>query len=106
MREKYYEELLRQYHDSLAQCLKQLGSDVEKLFPFEALLEHLQKFGGYGACMCLIDLHLISKQEGEDPQPLYNVEYIKTLHSTLKTNKLYGSMVKNTLKDMVDKNYI
>ncbi|XP_033209281.1 uncharacterized protein LOC117168047 [Belonocnema kinseyi] len=106
MRKQYYDELLHQYHDSLAQCLRKLGSDVQKLFPFEILLEHLQKFGGYGACMCLIDLHLITKQEDENPLPLYNVEYIQTLFSTLKTNKLYRSMVINTLKDMIDKNYI
>lgn len=106
MREKYYDKLLKEYHDSLSNCLKEFGSDVQKLFPFEAFLEHLQRYGGYGACMCMVDLHLISSQEGDDPQPPIDVEYIKTLQTLLKTNKLYGSMVTNTLKDMVDKNYI
>ena len=106
MRQKHYDQLLHQYYDSLSQCLTKLDCNAQKLFPFEAFLEHLRRFGGFGACMSLIDLHLITKQEGENPQPLYNIETIKNLYSTLKTNKLYAKMVTGTLKDMIDNNYI
>ena len=106
MRKKYYNELLRQYHNSLAQCLKELGSNVEKLFPFEKLLEQLKQFANFGASMALIALHLFARQEGESPKIFHDIGYLKSLTKTLETNQLYASMMKGTFKDMVDKNYI
>ncbi|XP_051169325.1 uncharacterized protein LOC127286789 [Leptopilina boulardi] len=106
VKEKYFDELLYHYHNSLSQLLKTLSCDVEKIYPFEALLEHLQRFGSFGACMCLIDLHLITAQMGDNPQPLYNLDYLKTLPELLKTNKLYYTTMRDSLKLMVDRNYL
>lgn len=106
VRDKHYDELLHHYHESLSQLLKKLKLDVEKLFPFAALLDHLQRFGGFGACMCLIDLHLVTAQKDDNPQPLYNIDYLKTLPLLLKTNKFYHNMMRDTLKDMIDRNYL
>ncbi|XP_033231661.1 uncharacterized protein LOC117182665 [Belonocnema kinseyi] len=106
MRIKHYDELLHQYHNSLAQCLKELGSDVEKLFPFEMLLEQLRQFAIYGGITGMLFLHLFTRQEGESPKLPFDIEYIKTLTKTLKNNCLYSSMMTGTFKDMVDKNYI
>ncbi|XP_031627282.1 uncharacterized protein LOC116343401 [Contarinia nasturtii] len=47
LRDQHYEEFLHIYHDSLSDLLRRLGSDPQKLFPYEALLDQLQKFGVY-----------------------------------------------------------
>ncbi|XP_051169332.1 uncharacterized protein LOC127286792 [Leptopilina boulardi] len=106
MRDKYYDELLHHYHDSLSQLLKKLNCDIEKLFPFDVLLEHLQRFGSYGACMSVIDIHLFTARDIDDPQPLYHIDFLRTLPTLLKTNKLYHQILRDSLKDMVDRNYI
>ncbi|XP_033208102.1 uncharacterized protein LOC117167347 isoform X3 [Belonocnema kinseyi] len=106
MRIKHYDELLYQYHNSLAQCLNELGSDVEKLFPFEMLLQQLKHFAIYGGITGMLFLHLFTRQEGESPKLPFDIEYIKTLTKKLRKNCLYASMMRGTFKDMVDKNYI
>ncbi|XP_051158161.1 uncharacterized protein LOC127279683 [Leptopilina boulardi] len=106
MRRKHCSQLLNDYYDSLSNCLKKMDCDVKKLFPFNVLIEHLQKYGAFCTVLSLVDIHLIAQQEGEDIQPLTNIEYIKSLTNRLKTNKLYYNMMKSVVKDMVDKNFI
>ncbi|XP_043468129.1 uncharacterized protein LOC122502247 isoform X2 [Leptopilina heterotoma] len=106
MREKYYDEFLHHYHDSLAEMLKKLDCDVEKLFPFKALLEHLQRFGRYGACLFVRDICLATARPEDNPQPIYHLDFLRTLPMLLNTNKLYFEMLRDALKDMVDRNYL
>lgn len=105
VRAKHYDELLQHYHESLSEMLAKLNCDVEKLFPFEALSEQLKRFGGFGAFVLLIDLHIVTAQEGDNPQTLYDLNYLKTLPQLLKTNKLYYTMMRDSLKFMIDRNY-
>jgi hypothetical protein len=37
LREQYFDDLLKTYHDNLSQIVKDLGSNPEYLFPFSAL---------------------------------------------------------------------
>ena len=106
LRTKYYEHLLKKYHESLAECLEKFGLDVEKVFPFEILMEHLKRFGNFGACLAVMTLHLFTRQEGESPKFINDLEYLRTLFRTLETNTLYASMLRGTFKDVIDKNYI
>ncbi|RZB38959.1 EcKinase, DUF1679, and/or APH domain containing protein [Asbolus verrucosus] len=45
------DEYLKIYHKSFSSSLKKLGSDPEKLFPFEAFKEQWKKFAKFGMCM-------------------------------------------------------
>ncbi|XP_051169346.1 uncharacterized protein LOC127286798 [Leptopilina boulardi] len=106
MRDKYFDKLLHHYHDSLGELLKKFNSDVEKLFPFNVLLEHLQRFGRYGACMSIIDIHVFTIRDEDNAEPLFYLDYLKKLPALLKTNKFYHQMLKDSIKDMVDRNYL
>ncbi|XP_043468130.1 uncharacterized protein LOC122502248 [Leptopilina heterotoma] len=106
MRDNYYDELLHHYHDSLSQQLKELDCDVEKLFPFEALMEQLKRFGGYGACMSIIDIYVFTLRDEEKAEPFFYIDFIRKLPALLKTNKFYHEMLRNAIKDMVHRNYI
>lgn len=41
-------ELLRKYHETLVERIDELGSDGQRLFPFETLQKHLKKFSRFG----------------------------------------------------------
>lgn len=83
-----------------------MDCDVKKLLPFKVLIGHFQKFGVFCTIISLVDIHLIAQQDGEDIQPLTDIDYIKSLRNRLKTNKLYYNMMKSAVKDMVDKTFL
>lgn len=43
-----------------------LGSDPEKLFPFEMLMEHFHKFGKFGLILAAALLPLITADKGQE----------------------------------------
>lgn len=51
LREKEYDNLLRVYHSALTKIVKKLGSDPQKLFSYEDLLDQLRKFGKFSMLM-------------------------------------------------------
>lgn len=67
LRHKHYEEVLRAYYDSLAETLHRLGSDADKLFRWEDLLEQMQKFARYGFVLAFMLLHIVSAKPEDIP---------------------------------------
>lgn len=47
LRDAEYMNLLRYYHDSLSHMIKQLGSDPNKLFTFDNLLDEMKMCGNF-----------------------------------------------------------
>ncbi|RZC37343.1 EcKinase, DUF1679, and/or APH domain containing protein [Asbolus verrucosus] len=45
---------LKIYYDNFSSFLKELGSDPEKLFPYEALKDHWKKYSRFGMSMAII----------------------------------------------------
>lgn len=46
-REKHFNNLLIEYHVTLKRNIKELGSDPDKLYPWEQLREDIEKFGRF-----------------------------------------------------------
>jgi hypothetical protein len=91
----------------LSECLIKLGSNPEKLFPFEVLLDHLCKFGKFAAGMSLLDTHVFTYNKEEDI-PEYdesNDDLIK-LRERIDTDELYRTTLRDVFKDLVDRNYL
>ncbi|KAG5668326.1 hypothetical protein PVAND_016270 [Polypedilum vanderplanki] len=53
LRAQHYDDLLKAYHDSLSEIIKDFGSNPEKLFPFSALESELQKYARYGVAISI-----------------------------------------------------
>ncbi|RZC42290.1 EcKinase, DUF1679, and/or APH domain containing protein [Asbolus verrucosus] len=51
-------EYLKIYYDSFSSFVRELGSDPEKLFPFDALKEHWKKYSRFGMIMALTILRM------------------------------------------------
>lgn len=67
MRAKHYDELLKIYHNSLTELLNSLGGDAAKQFPFEALLDQMEKFGKFGVIMSLIMIPILQTSSEDFP---------------------------------------
>ncbi|KAG5895428.1 hypothetical protein JTB14_037587 [Gonioctena quinquepunctata] len=62
------DELLKFYHGHLTSFLKDLGSNVEKLFPYSTLVEHWKKYNTYAFIMAksFVGLCLASEEDSPD----------------------------------------
>lgn len=67
LREKEYMNLLRLYHESLSKTVKLLGSDPDKLFPFDDLLSELKRCGVYALLMAPLLLQVLQAKSSEIP---------------------------------------
>lgn len=59
------DKYLQIYHNSLSDFLKQLGSDPEKVFPFEVLQRHWKKYRKFGLTMSLFIFRFTLCEEDE-----------------------------------------
>ncbi|KAF2904036.1 hypothetical protein ILUMI_02133 [Ignelater luminosus] len=67
LRDEHYDHLIQEYYESLSSFLHELGSDPDKLFPFEVLQEHLKKFCVFGLYMAIMILYVINSEVEEIP---------------------------------------
>ncbi|XP_066257513.1 uncharacterized protein [Euwallacea similis] len=66
-----FDTLLRIYHNSLSSTIKQLGSDPDKLFPYEELVKQWKKYSLYGCLFSMIVLP-IALSEKDDSLDIQN----------------------------------
>ncbi|CAB3226322.1 unnamed protein product [Arctia plantaginis] len=48
LRDKYYDELLKLYHDTLSDHIRELGSDPDKLYSWELFMAEIKKYSYFG----------------------------------------------------------
>lgn len=101
IRVEHYDDLLRNYYDSFSKCLESLDCNPRKLFPYEILLEHIERFGKYAAGMAVHVLHLFADQNDITSRVDVNV-----FSNKLNTNAFYKNTLINTFKEFVDRNII
>nr|XP_050844374.1 uncharacterized protein LOC127061490 [Vespula vulgaris] len=101
IRVEHYDDLLRDYYDSFSKCLENLDCNPRELFPYEILLEHIERFGKYAVCMAIHVLHLFTNQNDISESIDVNVYYDK-----LEKNDFYRETLINTFKEFIDRNII
>lgn len=65
MRTQYYDSMLKIYHEAAADLIKDLGSDPDKVFPYEGLLNEMKEVGKFGCGMGIESLPLSMQEEHE-----------------------------------------
>ncbi|XP_055637425.1 uncharacterized protein LOC129776066 isoform X2 [Toxorhynchites rutilus septentrionalis] len=91
LREAHYEDMLKSYHESLSEMLRDLGSDPEQLFPYFELQKEMREFGRFGCGMGMesvpfslldenevADLDQIQKDEAVPIEGVWKLQKIKT----------------------------
>ncbi|KAK5642401.1 hypothetical protein RI129_008568 [Pyrocoelia pectoralis] len=71
LRESYYMQLIEGYYQSLSDFLEKLGSDPKTALPYEVLLQHLEKFAGFGL-FAAIWINATNLREGDDVPDYHN----------------------------------
>ncbi|XP_025985839.1 uncharacterized protein LOC105200846 [Solenopsis invicta] len=101
-RSKYYEQLIDEYYEKLSNTIEKAGYDPSLLFPYEALSQHLAKFGKYGAIMATYTLHIFTSND-MDLKKAYDEDLLR---DRAENDSVFKSMVRGTFKDLIDRNYI
>ncbi|KAJ6638157.1 hypothetical protein Bhyg_10890 [Pseudolycoriella hygida] len=113
LRDQHYESLLKIYYKSFSDLLNRLGSDAEKLFSFEALLNEMKKNGRYGILIAMVLLPLITSVADDIPDLDEVSEKIRRgdkLDAKLfifeKTEDVYNTKMRDIILDMDRLGYI
>lgn len=105
MRQEHYDELLREYYDSFSTYLRKLDCDPNVLFPYETLLDHIQRYGKYAVGMGVFVMHLFTDQNNEvvDASSTVDAEFY---NKKLQNDPIYKDTLRETYKEFVDRNII
>lgn len=112
-RKDHYETLLKAYHSSLSEMIKNLGSDPRKLYTFENMESQMRKFGEF-ALLCgpmIIQLRVAAAKDvgnlddyselvekGEEPDLINEFS-----EDTLKE---YSTLINDLVTDLVNYGYV
>lgn len=88
-----------------------MGSDTEKIFSYDDLLDQLRKYGKYGLVMATIQLHFHTTQRMDDldksAEEIKNMEHIEfNTVAEIKPNDEYMKRMRDVIIDMIDLEYI
>lgn len=107
LRDDHYTELLNIYHDALTDIVRRLGSDPEKLFRLEDLMEELKACGKYAVIIgvSMVPFVLSEPNEIADMEE-YSVRFAKGEKATLFTsdinpNSVYSEAVNEIVGDVI-----
>ncbi|XP_062563759.1 uncharacterized protein LOC134226788 [Armigeres subalbatus] len=104
-------ELLHKYHTALVERIDELGSDGHRLFPFDTLQLHLQKFARFGFGMALMTLHSTCCVEKDLPDVSAALESselsdLDKYAKDLLYNPAYIERMTGVCRDMVQLGYL
>lgn len=90
-------DFLKIYHDSLSKNLRELGSDPEKLYPFEQLQEDWKNYGLFGVVLSLF----ILKVKLLDVNDVQNIVKDHEEETSVMEGLLAASVNKERAKDII-----
>ncbi|KAK5642400.1 hypothetical protein RI129_008567 [Pyrocoelia pectoralis] len=106
LRERYYMQLIEGYYQSLSDFLEKLGSDPKTALPYEVLLQHLEKFAGYGL-FTAIWANATNLREGDDIPDYHNSDSDDALVTMMSTVPKHGYLQRSRdiVTDMIKYGY-
>lgn len=108
LRDAHYDEFLHIYHDSLAELVRQCGSDPDKLFTFDDFLGTLAAYGAYGVLEAPLTVSLMVADTAADIDQLAADAKAGTdaaaetghfAHLTAQTEEAYKQRLTDVLED-------
>lgn len=109
LRDKEYLNLLKHYHNSLSRTIRLLGSDPEKLFTFDNLLDEMKKCGTYALLVAPMHIHIAAVGESEKVDMNESRDEKDGPHSTkelsVNVEEEYERKLNDVIGDIVDLGY-
>ncbi|KAF2904033.1 hypothetical protein ILUMI_02130 [Ignelater luminosus] len=104
LRDGHYDHLIQEYYESLSSFLRELGSDPDKLFPFEVLQEHLKKFCIFGLFIAITIVYGMSS-EAEDIPDIHNMTQLEELNFETSNIQKYYARIRGVVLDFIKFGY-
>ncbi|KAK5642398.1 hypothetical protein RI129_008565 [Pyrocoelia pectoralis] len=106
LREHYYMQLIESYYQSLSDFLEKLGSDPKTALPYEVLLQHLEKFAGFGL-FTAIWFNATNLKESDDVPDYYSTDCDDVLVTMMTTvpKRGYLQRTRDVVTDMIKYGY-
>ncbi|XP_075986164.1 uncharacterized protein LOC142983171 [Anticarsia gemmatalis] len=110
LREKYYDDWLKYYHDVLSKQIREMGSDPNKVYPWELFMEEIKKYSYFGLAFSFESTPFIVL----DPEDAVNMEMEGDEHLNIDDVWQIGNFKTkegrlreaNNVKHCVDRGYI
>lgn len=112
-RDEEYQTLLKHYYEKLSETITKLGSEPQKLFPYDAFEKQLKKFGKFVFAMG----PLLTQFMVVDPENIGNLDEVtKSIANNEegadfitgfneKTQKEYDQRINGLFTDLIDLDY-
>ncbi|XP_015516969.1 uncharacterized protein LOC107222213 [Neodiprion lecontei] len=106
LRNRHFDELIKIYHESLSAYLYELGSEPQKLFPYEELLRQMRKFSTSTGITAMMVLPAFTSQ-GDDVKAFEALNSdIADSEDRIQRDYFWRNTLRDTYKDLIDRNYI
>lgn len=105
LRTAHFDDILHDYHDSLAELLHRLGGNADAQFSFDDLLGQLRTFGIYGLLLAPTLIQVVTVK-AEDLPDMENVSDRKEFDFMEKGKPAgYAQRVRDVIRDFVDRGF-
>lgn len=112
-RDKYFEKLLKAYYASLSGMIRRLGSDPEKLFTFNDLLDELKEAGEFALLVAPM-IHQVRLVDSADVANMDNFavaiekgEYVPFVQKfDDNTQIVFDDLMNGAVNDLLDYGYV
>ncbi|KAK4884192.1 hypothetical protein RN001_000463 [Aquatica leii] len=108
LRDQYYHLLIKEYYRSFSTFLQKLGSDPNKMLPFQTLEQHLKRFSLFGAMAAIwLSLGKIYKAD-EHPEIFTTIDQSEMADQFKKqprNSEVYFAIVQDILLDYLSYGY-
>lgn len=96
LREYHYDKLIKIYYNALSTAIVKLGSNPEKLFTFDDLLNELKVYGRFGLIYAPVLLQIVTAKSDGLPD---SDELAELAGGVNLTENEYGQRVRDAIKD-------
>lgn len=112
--DNYFDSYMDLYHKQLKSTVKSFGSDLNKLYPYEAFQKDLKIFGNYGVIFSSFALNFLlpDTETAPDLEELSNaMDHNEDLENclgfkTIALRKLYEDRMRGIVRHAAKRNYI
>lgn len=111
LRDKEYQNLIKYYHQSLSDIVRKLGSDPNKVFPFDELQKSLKKAGKFAFVFSPILTQIMLADSKDIPDldemsaamSTEDVEFVRGFDE--KTQLYYNERMNDLMSDLIEYGY-
>lgn len=113
LRDKEYENLLKQYHTVLSATINKLGSDANTLYPYKIFANDLRKFGRFAFVISVLMIQIVLAKSEDIPNIDELSKRVVSNEGSVdivsgfdeETQLVYNKRINDVVGDLIDLEY-